>query len=245
MAYGQSWAENTPAGTSDANTLDTIIQNLKVALTERFRLGGMYFPTTHDEAAGQYDFILGRVQGSKPTVAADQGAFYIKDVSAKGEAHYEDEDGDEIQLTTGGRLRAPNVGARVYRTTTQSIPNGGNHAISFDAERYDNGGLWVIGSPTRLTIPADGGGVYAIGGNIDWAPASGYAILQIKLNNTDVIASVYFTPGGGQHLQIHTVYELVATDYLEFTVQQVSGVAVNLGSTAKYSPDFWAQLIGG
>ena len=122
MTYDQTWDETAPAGaTTAANTLDTIIQNLKTAIRERMQAGGMYFPATHNEAAGQHSYMLCRVQASKPTVAADQGGIYIKDVDSKAELHYEDEDGDEIQLTNAGKMSHLDVGARVYNNANISI----------------------------------------------------------------------------------------------------------------------------
>lgn len=65
-----------------------------------------------ETAIGQnHDFATGSTQSGKhglieflapistPANSADEGYLYIKDVSSKAELHFENEDGDEIQLT--------------------------------------------------------------------------------------------------------------------------------------------------
>lgn len=45
------------------------------------------------------------VQATAPTHGADSGILYTKDVSAKAELHFKDEDGHEIQLTNTGGIK--------------------------------------------------------------------------------------------------------------------------------------------
>lgn len=59
-------------------------------------------------------------------------------------------------------------GARVYRSTTQSINNNTLTALSFDTEVNDSDGCWAVGSPTHLTAQRDG--YYMAGGS--WAMAA-------------------------------------------------------------------------
>jgi len=57
-----------------------------------------------DADHGEHSKVTLRV-GAAPTQAADKGMLYAKDVSAKAELFYRDEDGDEVQLTDAGKQK--------------------------------------------------------------------------------------------------------------------------------------------
>lgn len=72
-----------------------------------------------------YDYLRLEVQGSAPTEIADHGLLYAFDVNAKAELHYEDEDSNDVQLTSGGKIGNANVtldsaGAIVCTSITNS-----------------------------------------------------------------------------------------------------------------------------
>lgn len=119
MAFAQTWDEATPPGTADANTLDTIIQGLKTSMRERFQRGGGYWPSAHDEDAGEHAYATLREQAAKPTAEANKGYVYTKDVSGVTELFFEDSAGNEIQLTTGGALKET-----VNAKTGDFLPSG-------------------------------------------------------------------------------------------------------------------------
>ena len=117
MAFSKTWDESVPAGTVDANTIDTIIQDFKTAVRERLQFGGMYFPSTHDELSGEFSNVRMAEQAAKPTAVANKGFLYVKDVSGIPELFYEDDAGSETQLTTAGALN-PSELADYTRTKT-------------------------------------------------------------------------------------------------------------------------------
>jgi len=105
MTMTRTWSESTPAGTEAANTLDTIIQNLKTDIRERVAVN--HDVTSDDTPAtklGGHTVVDLCVQTSVSNTA-NIGKLYAKDVSAKVELHWQDEDGNVIILTTGGKLR--------------------------------------------------------------------------------------------------------------------------------------------
>ncbi len=53
--------------------------------------------------SGEHRKVTLRV-GSAPSAVANKGFVYAKDVSAKAELFYIDEDGNEVQLTSGGKI---------------------------------------------------------------------------------------------------------------------------------------------
>lgn len=122
---------------------------------------------------------------------------------------------------------------RVTRAAALSIPNAAITGVPFTAESYDQGGLWVVGSPSRLTIPNGGAGVWraTVSGHFA-ANATGVRLIGILKNGGygAVLALVGSAAGevGGT-----VTYEdvLAVGDYLEMFAFQTSGAALNLTTT--------------
>lgn len=140
-------------------------------------------------------------------------------------------------------------GARVRRTTNQSISSGGSgDLITFDAQRYDTDDFWDAGSPTKLTCPKDG--VYHIGASIYMATGTFSTTEQvqvsIKLNGTTTIAAHIraMTNGLNESFPLSCDYELAEGDYVEVEVFQNSGSSKNVLVSGAMSPEFWMHLVG-
>ena len=97
--------------------------------------------------------------------------------------------------------------------------------VSFTAESVDELGAWVIGSPTRLTIPTTGW--YMVSAYTSYANnSSGRRLTSVILNGTtEVITTDYRMPvnGGTTNVTIAGLAYLTAADYLELQVYQTSG----------------------
>lgn len=133
------------------------------------------------------------------------------------------------------------IGARVYRTTGQSIPSATFTAISFDTERYDQDALWDVANPTRLTCTR--AGIYLIVGAVIYATgATGQRQTGIRLNGATFLAAV----NGGVAVATTifpchnptTICQLAVGNYVELVAYQDSGGAVNVAQFDDYSPEF-------
>lgn len=141
-------------------------------------------------------------------------------------------------------------GARVYRTTNQSISNTTVAAIAFDAERYDTDSYHsTVSNTSRITIPTTG--YYRVGATVAWtSSSSGMRLIALELNATTDIAQDARTsvnPGAGSFQTRHTVscdYYFTAGDYIELVVYQDSGGATNVLASGNYSPEMWIQRLG-
>jgi len=134
----------------------------------------------------------------------------------------------------------PFSGALITRTTTQSINDSTETAITFTAETFDVGGYWDAGAPTRLTIPTTG--YYIFGGQVSWATnTSGIRDAKLFVNGS-VINIETRNPVTGAFAIHHivTVRSLSATDYVELYGRQTSGGALNLQGTQ----NLWIRFIG-
>jgi hypothetical protein len=89
------------------------IRDTKLAVRERLAKDHYLDVAGTDADHGEHLKVTLRV-GSAPAAVADKGFIYAKDVSTKAELFYRDEDGDEIQLTTGGIINAAGLGANTF-----------------------------------------------------------------------------------------------------------------------------------
>ena len=118
LAWTYTWDCATPVGTDAPSVIDDRIREVKYATAERFNVDH-YAPLTgtqvSDTAAGQHRKVEFYGPISTPTYGANKGFLYTKDVSDKAELCWLDEDDDELQITSGGILKAVNL------TGTQTV----------------------------------------------------------------------------------------------------------------------------
>lgn len=104
MAHIYDWDETKPAGTRALNLGDDDIREFKSAIRERLQFGGMYFPSTDDDLAGEYSYLRMAEQASNPSAVSNKGFLFTKDVSGVTELYYMTDAGTVVQLTSGGEL---------------------------------------------------------------------------------------------------------------------------------------------
>lgn len=130
--------------------------------------------------------------------------------------------------------------ASVYRSTNQTITTATATAISFDTVVDDTDTMWVIGSPTRLTINT--AGRYIIFGNIEFeANGTGDRKVIIRLNGSTIIASLHIdatAPTHTEDIPIETMWTFAVGDYIELVVTHTRGANLNVLTSARYSADF-------
>ena len=114
-----------PVGTMAPSVLDDYARNDKYGWAERLNVEH-YFALTgtqvSDAATGQHRQIEFYGPITKPTSAANKSWLYAKDVSAKTELHWEDEDGDEVQFTSGGVFNIALLTSTTITTPTLTSP---------------------------------------------------------------------------------------------------------------------------
>ena len=105
----------------------------------------------------------------------------------------------------------------------------------------------TVTNTSRLTVPAGGAGLFAIGGCIEFAANStGRRGIQIRLNGTTVIVREETNNIGASNdhpCTIYTEYQLAAGDYVELMGYQNSGGSLNMLATSAYSPEFFARWL--
>ena len=100
---------NVPAGTEDPKLGDNRIRELARAVAEYLNVdhyigadGGSGTGYNEDAAGEHLRIKFNAPLAADPSLAANKGFLYTKDVSSKVELFWMDEDGDVLQLTVGG-----------------------------------------------------------------------------------------------------------------------------------------------
>lgn len=127
MAKSDPVDPNVPAGDEDPKLGDNRIRELAAAVAELLNVDH-YMGTDggagtgyNEDAAGEHKKVTLRV-ASAPTVEANKGYVYAKDVSGKAELFYKDEDGNEIQLTAAGVFNIALLTGKTIATPTLTSP---------------------------------------------------------------------------------------------------------------------------
>jgi hypothetical protein len=139
-------------------------------------------------------------------------------------------------------------GAGLNNNTTQSLSNGTNTAISFQAESFDTDAYHSTSTNiSRITVPAGKAGYYLINGCIMYASnSSGQRQVNVYKNGGNVAArTVIASSGGVTQINISFVLSLAVADYVELYGYQDSGGALNVvNDTPGQVTYFSAVLIG-
>lgn len=122
MPYTDTWDASFEALPTDSNyvyEVDNYIRQLKLAVRERMEKDHYFDEAGTDADHGEHSKITFHAQSAKPTAVANKGFLYIKDVSAKVELFWEDEDGNEKQITSGGNIQSFPAGTKMvfYQNT--------------------------------------------------------------------------------------------------------------------------------
>ena len=121
-------------------------------------------------------------------------------------------------------------GAKVVRTTGQSLPNGVSTPIQFTASSFEyRGDWWDIATPTRITVPPEAGGtVVVLTVAVDFVSnASGVRSVSIRKNGaTLLLEDVRGAIGAHMGFSEVATDMPVAGDYYELVCYQNIGGAL-------------------
>lgn len=153
---------------------------------------------------------------------------------------FQNQAGTWVQIAT---LTAPAStgtlgGARATATANQSIPNNTATAIIFDSEVYDTGSYHSnTTNPARFTVPATG--IYLITAMVNFAGNGGLNLGWLQVNGTTTIAlQDMYGSFNTSAINLSSIANLTAGDYVELIAYQNSGAAVNTTKQTAYAPMF-------
>ncbi len=126
---------SNPAGSSDPKQGDDYIRTLARAVLELLNVDhyiGVANPwgsESSGDETGEHAKVTLHAPISDPSNVANKGHLYIKDVNSKAELHFQDEDGDAIQLTSGGEVLFGSLSSIAKNTYLKAIDNAGTGTI--------------------------------------------------------------------------------------------------------------------
>lgn len=134
-------------------------------------------------------------------------------------------------------------GCRVYRTTNLALPQGIQTVVSFDAERWDDGGYHdSLVNPSRITIPVAGRyWVFAaLGFN---CPSYAFAQAFFRVNGSLPIGMDKREIDPGNSVMTPIVpWEFAQGDYIEVVVWN-NKTGTTLFTAPSYTADFGVERI--
>ncbi len=123
------------------------------------------------------------------------------------------------------------VGCTAYKiTTTQSLANSTETAITYNTEEFDTDGFHSTSTNTsRFTIPSGKAGKYFVMATASTANAGGIRQISILKNGTTPVNRLLITAVSGFETQLNTscVVNLAVGDYVECAIFQNSGGSIN------------------
>lgn len=136
--------------------------------------------------------------------------------------------------------------ARVYHNANQSVADSTWTTLALNSERFDTDTIHdTVTNNTRLT--AKTAGKYLITAVLEYATSgTGVRYAEVLLNGStsiafaQAVASAFLTG----RVNITTVYAMATNDYIEIRAYQDSGGALNVLSSAQYSPEVMIARVG-
>ncbi len=138
---------------------------------------------------------------------------------------------------------------RLHKTSTQSINNSTDTALTWGSEDADPWALHSTSSNTsRLTVTAPLAGVFSVRAVIEFASnATGFRRVDLRKNGSSTplcITSAGAVNGASTVVQAESMVQMVSGDYLEVFVQQSSGGALNVSATTEATTYVEAEWFG-
>lgn len=142
-------------------------------------------------------------------------------------------------------LRSPDYMLKVFRTANLSLADSTATQVTWQSSAWNVGSMWSsVTNPTRFTAPV--AGVYQLGVNMAFASnTTGHRIASWRPNGSGARWDLQNEDSGGLDVLSATdLILLAANDYIEVSVEQQSGGALNLlgGTEANSSATF--RLLG-
>lgn len=136
MAFTKTYDPTVPINHTKFDAVPGHVRDTRVLFQERLAFGGMYFPTTHDELAGEHSYVRMANQGSTPAAVAGKWMLHV---------------------TASGLFIVSPAGTVIQITNTtgviSSLPSGAG--LEYYGATLPSGFLWRDGSAVSRTTYAD------------------------------------------------------------------------------------------
>ena len=130
------------------------------------------------------------------------------------------------------------VGARVFKSSSQSISNSTVTDLTFDSETFDTDAFHSTSSNTdRLTVPAGKAGKYLVIAKMSYAGGvNGIRQVFIYKNTTEIEALTWQnTSNSNADMCLSSIVDLTVGDYVKMVTWQNNGGSLNANSGSAYT----------
>jgi len=186
--------ENIPADNDQASEGALRIRNLKRDIRERAEIDHDWDDVTDSGKHTQVTFV--DPLGADPSDVTDEGMLYTKNVSAKAELFWKDEDGNVIQLTTAGKILEASLEAKAFFPATTRMlfqqaaaPTGWTKDVTAG---LDDHALRVV-TTTSFTAGSNGTNAFSV------ALSTAFASAGYQLVAADIPALTGTSSSAGAH----------------------------------------------
>jgi len=118
-----AWDESSPPGTQGKNLGPARLREMKTQVREIISVDHKMASSGQHADTGKHEKVT-LLTGSAPTHGADKVILYGKDVGGKCELFARDEDGNEVQITSAGKVNAVRLADAQTITGVKTFTNG-------------------------------------------------------------------------------------------------------------------------
>lgn len=179
MSFTNDWDATAPADHTKFKVQPSHVRDVKTDLGER--LAAFFYGFTTGETDTGCKLIKALVQTTAPSTATDSVWLYAKDVSSTAEWFIKDEAGNEIQLTSGGKI---NLSASILPNDTYLVAKDTTGSGTVDLIKANSSNLPCLGAGVVVDGTAD--------------PASDYAVATKKYVNAQSKRTIFWFLAGVQ-----------------------------------------------
>lgn len=160
-----SWDENSPSGSDSLNQGDNRIRELKTQIREVIDVDHDFPSSGSASDVGQHKKCTFQEQADLGTGAVNATILGSQTVSGKGELVYSDEDNNDVQITTGGKIRTLSLKA-------DSVADMSNLLAL----------IYPVGIVITLGVSTNPGTLFGVG---TWTAIAGRVIVGIDAGQTE------------------------------------------------------------
>jgi hypothetical protein len=147
-----------------------------------------------------------------------------------------------------GNASGSSPNCRVYNSTNFNVAGSTDTNVTFDSERYDQGGMHsTVTSTDRLTVPAGGAGIYLVYGTVIFGAYSDSTVRRARLTVNGTAFAQHQQPAVSTAsvntaIAIAGVSSVSAADIFRLSVYQASasGLGLDIQASPNGSPEFGA-----
>jgi hypothetical protein len=164
-----SWSETSPAGSDSLNQGDNRIRELKTQIREVIDVDHDFPSSGQANDVGQHKKCTFQEQADLGTGAVNATILGSQTVSGKGELVYSDEDNNDIQITSGGKIKAESIAGVYPAANVAAIAN-------------IMGLIYPVGVVVTLGVSTNPGTLFGVG---TWTAIAGKVIVGIDAGQTE------------------------------------------------------------